>query len=42
MLTKSLIRRMPQQDKLPLRQGAAMVGFLTGAVAYLEYRNFIK
>ncbi len=42
MLTRSLIKRMSNEERNNVRQGSAFVGMMTGAFAYLHYREFIK
>lgn len=42
MLARSLVKRMSANDKNTLRDGALYTGMITGAVAYLQYRNYIS
>jgi len=38
MLAQSLIKRMPKAEKQLVRDGAGVMMFVTGGVAYLNYR----
>jgi hypothetical protein len=42
MLTRSLIRRMSSEERNYLREGASVLGLLTGVVSYWNYREYIK
>jgi hypothetical protein len=42
MLTRSIIRRMSSEERNYLREGASVLGLLTGVVSYLNYREYIK
>lgn len=42
MLTRSLIRRMSNEERNNVRQGAFLTSMVTGAFAYFQYREFIK
>jgi hypothetical protein len=38
MLAKSLIKKMNVADRVKVRDGAFLVAFVTGGVAYANYR----
>lgn len=42
MLSRSIIKRLSTEDRNLVRDGAIFMSFVTGAVAYLNYRQFIK
>jgi len=42
MLTRSLIKRMSHEERNYLREGASVLGLLTGVVSYFNYREYIK
>jgi len=42
MLTKSLIKRMAVEERNKVRDGAIFCSFAAGAVAYWQYREYLK
>ena len=42
MLARGLIRRLPTEERTLLRDGAIYTGLFTGAVAYFQYREYVK
>ncbi len=42
MLIRSLIKRMPSEERNLIRDGAIYTSIATGVVAYFQYREFIK
>jgi hypothetical protein len=42
MLSRSIIKRLSQEDRNFLREGAIFTTFVTGAVSYFNYRLFIQ
>jgi hypothetical protein len=38
MLAKSLIKKMNVDDRMKVRDGAALIAFITGGIAYTNYR----
>lgn len=42
MLSRSLIKRMSTEERNHLRDGGAILGLFTGALAYWNYRLWVK
>ena len=42
MLSRSIIKRLSTEDRSLVRDGALFVTLVTGAIGYLNYRQFIK
>ena len=42
MLTRSLVKRLPTEERSLLRNGAIYTALGTGAIAYFNYRTYIK
>lgn len=42
MLSRSLIKRMSTEERNHLRDGGILMGLLTGAVSYYNYRLYVK
>jgi len=42
MLSRTIIKRLNLEEKNFIREGAIFVSVLTGAVAYYNYRQFIR
>lgn len=42
MLARSLIKRMADGERKAVRDGAFSVGLFTGAIAYFQYRDYIR
>lgn len=42
MLTRSLIKRLPKEERNALKDGAIYTGMFTGLISYISYRKYIK
>lgn len=42
MLTRQIIRRLNQEERTYVRDAGILVGIITGGIAYLNYRQYIK